>query len=35
MKVWVHWLRTGEKISKRDMTVVAKEQQDDTIYEDE
>ncbi len=35
MKVWVHWLRTGEKVSKRDVTVIAKEQQDDTIYEDE
>ena len=27
MKVWIHWLRTGEKVDKTAVTSIAKEQE--------
>jgi predicted RND superfamily exporter protein len=33
-KVWIHWLRTGEKVSKTSVTSIAKEQRALNEYEE-
>ncbi|AGC75983.1 multidrug efflux pump subunit AcrB [Nonlabens dokdonensis] len=35
IKVWIHWLKTGEKIEKTEVTSIAKEQQALEEYENE
>ena len=35
IKVWIHWLKTGEKIEKTEVTSIAKEQQALQEYENE
>ncbi|WP_124979626.1 efflux RND transporter permease subunit [Nonlabens xiamenensis] len=35
IKVWIHWLKTGEKIDKTEVTSIAKEQQAIEEYEEE
>lgn len=34
-KVWIHWLRTGDKVSKTSVTSIAKEQKELERYDDE
>lgn len=35
VKVWIHWLRTGEQVSKRSLTTAAQEQENEQTAQDE
>ena len=35
VKVWIHWLRTGEQLSKRSLTTAAQEQENEQTAHDE